>query len=349
MQHILDDEKAIFYLSLHRITFLSYFEKNLLKKLDSYDALALLSIEEISKIIRRDFGKKVNWNGEENLRAAKTALRYCKILNIDIVLNSDENYPFMLGQIPDPPFLLFCRGNVSLLNSKKTISVVGTRKLSPEGKSVAIEFAYDAVKNGFCVASGLAYGADGFVHKGAVDAYFDFCDDENEILKFGRTIAVIPSGIDDIVPRGHKQLAQKILKSGGCVVSEYEPKICMANWRFVARNRIIAGISSATIVVEAPPGSGSLITADFALEYGRDVYLHKACFGEAAMKISDSVKQTLETDFACGKASRYKIENTVQKFLEAGAPVIDSFDDFCNVSNERPGTRNAKIIQNELY
>lgn len=350
MQHILNDKKLILYLSLNRITFLSYSEKkNLLKNLDSYDTLALLSTEEISKIIHRDFERKIKWNGKENLNSAKTALYYCKILNIDIILNDDAKYPFMLEQIPDPPFLLFCRGNSSLLNSEKIISVVGTRKLSPEGKKFTYEFAYDAAKNGFCVVSGLAYGADGFAHKGATNAYFDSFDSEEDVLKIGKTVAVIPGGIDDIVPYGHKQLAQKILKSGGCIVSEYEPKISMANWHFVARNRIIAGISSATIVAEAPPGSGALITADFALEYGRDVYLHKSCFSKTAAEISDSVKQTLEVNFARGKVSKYKIENTVEKFLESGAPVIDSFDDFCKVAQEFPGMRNIKIMQNELF
>lgn len=350
MQHIQSDEKLILYLSVHRITFLSYFEKKkLLKKLDSYNTLALLSIDEISKIIHRDFERKVNWDGKENLRAAKTALYYCKILNIDIILNSDENYPFLLKQIPDPPFLLFCRGNASLLNSDNFISVVGTRKLTAQGKQKAHDFAYDAAKNGVNIVSGLAYGADGFAHKGVLDSYYDFCDDEQKVLNLGKTVAVIPSGIDDVVPYGHKQLACKIVNSGGCIISEYEPKADMANWHFVARNRIIAGLSMATVVVEAPVGSGSLITADFALEYGREVYLHKACFSEMALRVSDSTKRTLEMDFARGKVSKYKMGNSIQKFFDAGAPVINDFEDFCFVSKEEPGIRNGKLVQGELF
>ena len=244
---------------------------------------------------------------------------------------------------------MFCRGNAELLNGRKYISVVGTRKLSAQGRDSARDFAYQAAKNGYCVVSGLAYGADGYAHKGSVDAYYDFIDDQTMLQNLGHTIAVLPSGIDEIVPYRHKQLAQMILKSGGCIISEYEPKMNIANWHFVARNRIIAGLSESTVVIEAPDGSGSLITADFALEYGREVYLHKACFSEMALKMSDIVRKDLLKKFSQGNASKYKLENTVQKFLEEGAPVIEDFDDFCAVLNEEPGIRNAKIVQAELF
>ena len=350
MHNIQTEDKILFYLCLHRITFLSLCEKEiLLKELDDFNALALLSKEEISRIIHRQISEKAIWNGKDNLRMAKIALEYCKFLNIRIVLNSDENYPFLLKQISDPPLLLFCRGNAELLNGRKYISVVGTRKLSAQGRDSARDFAYQAAKNGYCVVSGLAYGADGYAHKGSVDAYYDFIDDQTMLQNLGHTIAVLPSGIDEIVPYRHKQLAQMILKSGGCIISEYEPKMNIANWHFVARNRIIAGLSESTVVIEAPDGSGSLITADFALEYGREVYLHNACFSEMALKMSDIVRKDLLKKFSQGNASKYKLENTVQKFLEEGAPVIESFDDFCAVLNEEPGIRNAKIVQAELF
>lgn len=350
MHNIQTEDKILFYLCLHRITFLSLCEKEiLLEKLGNWNELSLLSKEDISKIIHRQISAKAIWDGKENLRMAKIALEYCKFLNIRIILNSDENYPFLLNQISDPPLLLFCRGNAELLNGRKYVSVVGTRKLSVQGRKSASDFAYQAAKNGYCVVSGLAYGADGYAHKGSVDAYFDFLNEPEMLQKLGHTIAVLPSGIDEIVPYRHKQLAQMILKSGGCILSEYEPKMNIANWHFVARNRIIAGLSESTVVIEAPDGSGSLITADFALEYGREVYLHKACFSEMALKMSDIVRKDLLKKFSQGNASKYKIENTVQKFLEQGAPVIENFDDFCAVLNEEPGIRNARIVQAELF
>ena len=350
MHNIQTEDKILFYLCLHRITFLSLCEKEiLLEKLGNWNELSLLSKEDISKIIHRQISAKAIWDGKENLRMAKIALEYCKFLNIRIILNSDENYPFLLNQISDPPLLLFCRGNAELLNGRKYVSVVGTRKLSVQGRKSASDFAYQAAKNGYCVVSGLAYGADGYAHKGSVDAYFDFLNEPEMLQNLGHTIAVLPSGIDEIVPYRHKQLAQMILKSGGCILSEYEPKMSIANWHFVARNRIIAGLSESTVVIEAPDGSGSLITADFALEYGREVYLHKACFSEMALKMSDIVRKDLLKKFSQGNASKYKIENTVQKFLEQGAPVIENFDDFCAVLNEEPGIRNARIVQAELF
>lgn len=350
MHNIQTEDKILFYLCLHRITFLSLCEKEiLLEKLGNWNELSLLSKEDISKLIHRQISAKAIWDGKENLRMAKIALEYCKFLNIRIILNSDENYPFLLNQISDPPLLLFCRGNAELLNGRKYVSVVGTRKLSVQGRKSASDFAYQAAKNGYCVVSGLAYGADGYAHKGSVDAYFDFLNEPEMVQKLGHTIAVLPSGIDEIVPYRHKQLAQMILKSGGCIISEYEPKMNIANWHFVARNRIIAGLSESTVVIEAPDGSGSLITADFALEYGREVYLHKACFSEMALKMSDIVRKDLLKKFSQGNASKYKIENTVQKFLEQGAPVIENFDDFCAVLNEEPGIRNARIVQAELF
>ena len=104
-----------------------------------------------------------------------------------------------------------------------------------------------------------------------MDAYFDYIETGLDASALGKTIAVLPSAIDEVLPASHKRLAAQILQTGGLLLSEYEPGRVMEKWHFVARNRIIAGLSPATIVVEAPAGSGSLITADFALEMGRDV------------------------------------------------------------------------------
>ena len=225
------DDKTLLYLSLARITFLSYEEKTFLeKKLDSSIALALMSIGDISLLIKRSINKAV-LDGQENLKMAKAALHYCNTLGIKLLHHSDERYPELLRQIADPPYLLFCRGDESLL-SRKCVSVVGTRQLTPNGKNAAYSFAYDAVNDGCCMVSGLAAGADGFAHRGAVGAYFDAVEKKlpvEQLEKLGRTIAVIPSAIDEIVQGVNKKLAEQILKTGGCIISEYEPKLDMAN------------------------------------------------------------------------------------------------------------------------
>jgi len=347
----LTEDQLLLHLSLGRMTFLNFQEKNILfKNLDSSNTLAIHSIEEIEKIVDRKFSNRVIWDGKENLRMAKLALHYCRQLNIQIIINTQSDYPEILRQIADPPYLLFCRGDVSLLKGRN-ISVVGTRKLSPAGKTAARQFAYDAVINGQNIVSGLANGADGYAHQGAIDAYFDYLEKGIDASRLGKTIAVIPSSIDEIVPGTHKRMASQILQSGGLIISEYEPKLGMATWHFVGRNRIIAGLSSATLVVEAPAGSGALITADFALEYGRDVMFHEAAFGQSAAQISALVKNELAAEHALGKVSKYKVENTPEKYLDAGAPVIKDYKDFCKALVECPGERNVRKapVQGELF
>ena len=344
-----EDFDLLLELYIARISFLSFNEKKILKKnLDSSCSLVLLSIEEIKKIINRDLSNKVVWNAKENFRMAQVALHFCNQLGVKILLHSDKDYPEQLRQIADPPYLLFYKGDVSLL-SKKTVSVVGTRRLTQNGKIAAKEFAYNAALNGEVVVSGLAKGADEYAHRGVVDAYFDCFEKGLDTRNLGKTIAVLPSSIDEIVPLSNKKLAGQILQTGGLIISEYEPRMTIANWHFVKRNRIIAGLSFATVVVEAPAGSGALITVDFALENGRDVYFHKVCFSDNAKQIASIVKNQLETDFNNGKVSKYKKENTVEKYLEAGAPIIENYEDYCAACNEVPGQRHIRQMQGTLF
>jgi DNA processing protein len=168
-------------------------------------------------------------------------------------------YPGRLRTIHDPPAQLWVRGSAELdLFDRCCLAIVGARSCSAYGRSVARSLARDAAEAGAVVVSGLARGVDGEAHRGALDAA-------------GCTVAVLGCGIDRDYPAAHRQLASAIVESGGLVVSEYEPGVEPAPWRFPARNRIIAGVSQLTVVVEARERSGALITADFALEQGRDV------------------------------------------------------------------------------
>ena len=341
------DDELIFHISLARITFLKFSEKVFLSKnIDNSNTLSLLSIEDIEKILDRKIPKKAVWDGKKNLEFAKRAFQFCNSYGIKCLLHEDRTYPELLRQISDPPYMLFCRGDENLLTGR-SVSVVGTRRLSPEGKKAAKEFSYAAATDGCNVVSGLANGADGYAHQGAVDAYFDYIETGLDASALGKTIAVLPSAIDEVLPASHKRLAAQILQTGGLLLSEYEPGRVMEKWHFVARNRIIAGLSPATIVVEAPAGSGSLITADFALDMGRDVMFHKATFGELAKNIAENSNAALEAEHAKGKVSKYKVENRPEKFLEAGAPVISDYKDYLKCLAEAPGTRNP--VQGELF
>ena len=173
---------------------------------------------------------------------------------------SDARFPPRLRAIFDPPKALHLRGaGLPELLSRRAVAVVGARACSPYGAQVARMLGRDLAAAALVVVSGLARGVDGQAHRGALEAG-------------GLTVAVLGCGIDRDYPASHAHLSRRI-EEGGLVVSEYEPGIEPAPWRFPARNRIIAGLSEAVVVVEARERSGALITADFALEEGREVFV----------------------------------------------------------------------------
>jgi DNA processing protein len=166
--------------------------------------------------------------------------------------------PPLLGAIYDPPPRLYVRGGADgQVLARPAVAVVGARACSAYGAQVARRLGRDLAAAGLVVVSGLARGVDGEAHRGALEAG-------------GLTVAVLGCGIDRDYPAAHAELARRI-RERGLVVSEYEPGIEPAPWRFPARNRIIAGLCAATAVVEARERSGALITADLAVEEGRDV------------------------------------------------------------------------------
>lgn len=270
-------------------------------------------------------------------------------MNIGWLKFDDPRYPVMLKETLNSPFMLYYRGNLDCFN-EQSVSVVGTRQITPLGRKATYEFSYDAAKNGVCVVSGLANGVDGYAHKGVTDLFFDFKSQKKDTALLGKTIAVLPCAIDNIVPAGHRKLASDILLSGGLIISEYAPGCPGGSWQFVKRNRIIAALSPATVVMEAPNGSGALITANFALEMGRDVVFHTACLSDSARKVQEAVKARLEVKVAMKQASRSKLESSVQHFLDEGAPVIKDFDDYCRCMVELPGIRSANNVkQGDLF
>jgi DNA processing protein len=174
------------------------------------------------------------------------------------VARSDPAFPTRLRAIHDPPPGLFVRGagDADLLD-RLGVAIVGARSCSDYGAHVARSFAEALARTDVVVVSGLARGVDGWAHRGALDGG-------------GKTIAVLGCGIDRDYPRAHAALASRIVETG-LIVSEYPPGVEPAPWRFPARNRIVAGLAAATVVVEARERSGALITADLALEEGREV------------------------------------------------------------------------------
>ena len=179
-----------------------------------------------------------------------------------LVLKINENsnlYPKLLYNIYDRPKYIYVIGDTDNLQ-KRCVSIVGSRKPSISGECIAEKIAYELAINGNVIVSGLANGIDSFAHTGALKAR-------------GRTIAVLPQSLDKIYPLNNRRLAIDILKNHGTLISEYNFFDEINKNNFSYRNRIISGLSASTIVVEAREHSGTLVTANFAMEQGRNVYV----------------------------------------------------------------------------
>ena len=170
----------------------------------------------------------------------------------------DSAFPPSIQKITHAPTKIYYRG--TLIPSIPCIAIVGTRKASLEGKKLAYHTAYELAKNGWCIVSGLAFGIDISAHKGALAAH-------------GKTWAVLAHGLDTVQPKEHTSVAQEILESGGCLISEYPALTPPLPHQFLARNRIVSGLSEAVIVIEAPRASGSIATARHAAQQNKQVFV----------------------------------------------------------------------------
>ncbi len=177
--------------------------------------------------------------------------------DVKLITLWDTTYPELLKQIYDPPIVLFCRGDIELLNSQ-SIGIVGTRTPTSYGKEVAEEFSFELAKRGFSLVSGAARGVDTVIHQGALRAK-------------GKTIAVLGNGIDRIYPTENRDLYHKI-GTKGLLISEFLMGSKPDAQNFPRRNRIISGLSAGIVVIEAAEKSGSLITAYYALDQNREVF-----------------------------------------------------------------------------
>nr|WP_282437361.1 DNA-processing protein DprA [Vibrio amylolyticus] len=201
--------------------------------------------------------EQVSYFKQGSQRDVDGCLKWMQTSHHHIITPLDECYPALLKEISLPPPVLFVKGRLDCL-SQPQIAMVGSRNASPEGLNSAHSYARCFVGRGLVVTSGLALGIDGHAHDGALSAG-------------GETVAVLGSGLNQIYPARHKQLAHRVIDSGA-LVSEFAPHIKPRPTHFPRRNRIISGLSVGVLVVEAAEKSGSLITARYAAEQGRDVF-----------------------------------------------------------------------------
>ena len=218
----------------------------------------------IEKFCKTKFDKNIL--SEENYERMKNKSNETIISNyvhnlknqgIILLTKFDNNYPQKLINHSDAPFFLFCKGDLSLLNSK-SLSVVGTRKPSNYGRMITNKLVGDIAQHKITIVSGLAYGVDSIAHRKCLE-----CG--------GKTIAVLGSGLNEIYPAEPKGLADEIAEKG-LLISEYPPNKIATKYTFPQRNRIIAGLGDGVLITEANFKSGTIHTKDYALEYGKNIY-----------------------------------------------------------------------------
>ena len=228
----------------------------LLHRFGSPESIFTASHKELNQIVPEAISSLIKQG--PNLENAALSLEWLEKDDNHLITLADEHYPQALLEIPDPPPILYAKGDLSCL-TMPAIAVVGSRNASTQGEKNAEEFALSLSEHGFCIISGMALGIDGAAHRGALRN------------KQGKTIAVVGTGLDIVYPAKHRELAHRIVAQG-LVISEFPIGTPSRPQNFPRRNRIISGLSLGCLVVEANTQSGSLITAKCAAEQGREVF-----------------------------------------------------------------------------
>ncbi len=229
---------------------------------------------------------------DKSLQESADIDAFCQKNGVGILFWQDEYYPAALRPLRDPPVLLYFRGTLPDLSRRLAVSVVGTRRMSEYGKHIAYKIGYELAAAGAVVVSGMALGNDSVAAAGAIAAG-------------GHTVAVLGSGIDVIYPREHDKLYAAIMEHGA-VLTEYPPSTPPIGGHFPVRNRIISGLSQATVVMEADYGSGALITAKTAILQGRDIYAFPGNVGELN---ASGTNQLISDGAAMALSARDVLEN----------------------------------------
>ena len=284
--------------------------KKLLNKFKTVDAIYNASDKAINSAIDPRSSDRAGLI-DKSLDKATEVRDFCKKMNIGIVTYADEIYPQSLRDISNPPVLLYYRGKFPRFSDYISVGVVGTRYPTSYGRKSAFELSYDLASAGALIVSGMAIGVDGVAHASALAA--------------GKpTVAVLGSGINVCYPKIHLNLAREIVKSG-CVITEYPPNTEPIGNHFPRRNRIIAGLTQATVLIEGGEKSGALITARIADENGRRVY---AVPGNISNKMSAAANLLIKS----GASAVTSAEDIIKDFEKQGRVLLNRF----NLSRTRP-------------
>lgn len=257
----MDNRTALLDLTISRIPGINARDKiELQKKFENESDFLSLSKNDIAGILAKPLNGRP-WNMAQIKSEAERDALMAQKLGIRSVSWRESAYPPLLRKIYDPPAIVFYRGE--LPNPEKPlVAVVGTRKPTSQAAGRAYALGRELGEAGFSVVSGLALGIDAMAHRGNVEGR-------------GRTLAVLGSSVDYVYPISNRPLARRILESGGVILSEYAPGTKPYKGNFPARNRIISALARGTVIIEAPEKSGALITARFALDQGRDIWVDR--------------------------------------------------------------------------
>jgi len=265
------------------------------KRIYSLEEKDLEKIEGIGEKLTKEI---LNREYRERLEEQE---EYLKRNNIELISIEDSRYPKKLKQIYDMPICLYVKGNTEILN-EFSIAVIGCRESTKYGEQATIKLVPELVKNNTVIISGLAKGIDSMAHKITVK-------------EKGKTIAVIGSGLDNLYPKENLNLVKQILENGGAIITEYPIGTKPEKLNFPARNRIISGLSDGILVIEAKKKSGTMITVDFALEQGRQVF---SVPGNITSKNSEGTNELIKQ----GAKLVTKAEDILEEFI--------MWEDSCN-------------------
>lgn len=225
----------------------------------------------------------------------------------------DKEYPEQLKKIKNPPKQLYVKGNIELLHTKG-IAIIGSRGCTEYGKKMARKFAKELSLEGFTIVSGMAIGVDSFAHIGSIEGT-------------GKTIAVIPSGFNNVYPEENKKLFEEIIKNGGLVITEYDENVKADSKKFLERNRIVSGLAVGTLVVEGGYRSGTSVTAKITKKQGKKVFC---------------IPSSLENEKGI----------TPNKLIKEGAilvtEVADIVEKYPNINLQKEKDKNIKIEKDEI-
>lgn len=276
----MSDEERLYWVAVSQspgigsVRFL-HLVQTLLKHNVSFKKLWTMSPQQMETLIPWESIREAFLAHRQTFSLEKTLEKIHKN-NVQVVTFHDEEYPSLLQHIPDKPPILFIRGSLSRIN-QSPYAIVGTRKITSYGNFVTKKIVTELVANECSIISGFMYGVDAVAHQTAVMAK-------------GYTVGVLGFGFDHMYPESHRSLANEIIESGGALITEYFFDKTPHPGNFPARNRIVAGLSLGVVVTEAATKSGSKITAQLALEYGRDVF---AVPGAITSQYSDGTKDLI--------------------------------------------------------